>query len=201
MNQVRAFLCFSLVLFGVSLFGQTNEDNVILESLIKHYYAQRPNDTIFSRKGKIKKINVHYKPNLILINETYPFSVSETYSTIIQKFGLTELDSISLADYHKKNNNTILIDSIKGFKGNIIYKTKSEMKKVFDEGGWNNYGDTFGYKELIRVSRPGINDKKNNAFVCLSRYSGELSGCIVYFLLEKINAKWIVKRSTIVIIS
>lgn len=185
---MKHILIFILFLNGINSFGQKDMEMEIISDLIKETFTQRPNDTIFNRKGKIKKIRSFHKPQIILITETD--TSHRSYSPQYLKENLKSFDSTIHTDFLSKNKTFLTIDSIHGFDGNIIYLTNSEVKKLFDKGGWKAYHKQYEYNPIVRVSRPGINANKNRAFIYCSRISAGLDGIGIFLILEKINGKW-----------
>ena len=112
---------------GIKCFGQNDLEMEIISDLVKKYFVQKPNDTIFTRKGKIKKIKT-FSNNIILVVET-----DTSYRCKASFELMTKIDSDSHQDYLTKNKSVMKIDSIHGFNGTITYLTNSEIKKIFEK--------------------------------------------------------------------
>ena len=177
---------------SVKSFGQNDLEMEIISDLVKNYFVQKPNDTIFTRKGKIKKIKT-FSNNIILVTETDTSYRSKVSFEYLSEF-MTKIDVNSLQDFFTKNKSIIKIDSIHGFNGTITYMTNSEIKKIFDKGGRKAYQKLYGYDPIVRISRPGINSDENIAFIYLSMIDGGGSGIGFILFLEKIYGIWVSKE-------
>lgn len=184
-------------------FGQVNVDNEIIADLIRHEFKSSPNDTIFNRKGQIKQIHISRKPDVLLVNETETFLFDPNVDSLdmFRKNGLSKLDSECYLDFIEKNKSKIYIDSISYFQGTIKYLERDELKKIFKNGGWDNYHRTFGFIPLVKVSRPGHNGDKTRAFIYYSSSTDGLGGVGFYLVLEKVDGKWTVIESMLAWIS
>ena len=195
---MRKILILSiLVMTNYVGFGQIDFDNEIIADLIRSVMHQSPNDTIFNRKGQIKKINTFKKLEIVLQceTETYLFDPERNSLEMFNKNGLSSLDSDCYSDFCEKNKLKIGVDSIDNFQGTISYLTKNEIIDIFKQGGWANYYKKFGTIPIVRVSRPGISVDKNKAFIYYSESVADLAGAGYYVILEKINDKWIIKKT------
>jgi hypothetical protein len=211
MNLYKSILSvLVLLIFTVSGFSQTKTEIDIIRCCILHFYGRQPNDTIFNRKGQIKRIKTYPRKNIVLINETVSLDKilgSPNYIPDIdsiskyRKLGLSQLDSTSFNDFFSNNKIFVRIDSLKGIDLNIFYFSKSKIDKIFKVGGWDNYNKIYGYTPIFRISRPGINNKEDKAFIyCNGEFDG-LDGWGEYLLLIKVNGEWFVKESMLVWIS
>ena len=203
MQHIRIILILFWLLNGSYAFGQVNVEKEIIASTIKSVFKKLPSDTVFKRKGKIKKIRPERIPDIILVNETetYIFSPEEHCLEVYKNKGLSKIDSECYSDINEKNESKINIDSIPNFEGKIQYLTSGEINQIFENGYWNNYHNIFGWIDLVRVSRPGLNEEKNKAFIYFSSSSDGLSGIGFYLILEKVNNIWTIKESMLAWVS
>jgi len=205
MRKFKILIILAVILASTRASGQTNIENDIISALIKNEIKTLPNDTVFNRKGGISKIKMHKDLEVILVDETEMFLFDTTYYPFCsfknENYGLPSLDNESYLDFIEKNKTKIRIDSIQVFQGTIVYISSQEIENIFKHGGWENYHKNFGFKPLIKVSRPGLNNEKNKAFIYYSECSDGLSGAGFYLILEKINNKWVVKESMLAWIS
>ncbi|HON02453.1 MAG TPA: hypothetical protein PLM04_04940, partial [Paludibacteraceae bacterium] len=205
MKHLKILTIIVLTLIWTCGFGQTDIDNEIISALINSEFKSLPNDTIFNRKGEIKRIKTYKKTDILLIIETETFLFDPEVDSF-DRFknetnGLPSLDSLTYLDFIDKNKTKIQIDSIYGFQGTITYNSRQEIDNIFKQGGWDNYHKIHGYKSMIKVSRPGLNKNMTKAFIYYSSSSGGLSGAGFYLILENIDGKWIVKESMLAWIS
>ena len=204
MRQFRSIIIvFFLFLIIPNGFGQVDVDNAVISGLIRDYFKQKPNDTVFNKKGKIKKIRQYHNIDLNLVSETDSHLLdSKTDSlSLFQKRGLVSLDFKMYSDFIKNNKVTANIDSVKGFDGNITYLSTIDIKAIFDKGGWENYHKIYGFKPLVRISRLGLNTNMNRAFIYFSSSMDGLGGAGYYVILEKVNEKWVIKETMLAWIS
>ena len=176
----------------IKSFGQTDLDMEIISDLIKNFFVQKSNDTIFTQKGKIKRIKT-FSNNIILVTETDASYRSKVPFEYLTK-NMNKIDSNSYQDFLLKNRFIIKIDSIHGFNGTITYLKNSEIKQIFEKGSWKAYHKIYGYDPIVRISRPGINSEKNIAFIYFSMINSGLSGIGLFLILEKINNVWVSKE-------
>lgn len=205
MKHFKILTIIVLTLIWTRGFGQTDIDNEIISALINSEIKSLPNDTVFNRKGEIKRIKTYQKPDILLVIETETFLFDPVFDSF-NRFknetnGLPSLDSLTYLDFIDKNKTKLQIDSIYGFQGEITYISKQEIDNIFKQGGWDNYHKTQGYKSIIKASRPGLNKNMTKAFIYYSITSDGLSGAGSYLILENIDGKWIVKESMIAWIS
>lgn len=205
MRHLKILTITFLTLISESGFGQIDIENEIISALIRSEIKSLPNDTVFTRKGEIKRIKTRQNPEIILVIETETFlfdpEVNSFNSFKNDTNGLPSLDSLTYIDFIDKNKTTIQIDSIYGFQGAITYNSRQEIENIFKQGGWDNYHKTHEFKSMIKVSRPGLNLDMTKAFIYYSSSSGGLSGAGFYLILERIDGKWIVKESMLAWIS
>lgn len=185
-----------------NVFGQIDDENEIISASIKSYFKTHPNDTVYTRKGKIKKIKVYRKPEILLVAETdtikFDPETDSFFSFKKVKLRAPSVDSLTYLDFIDKNKTCILIDSIYGFQGTISYTSRQEIDNIFEHGSWDNYHKIYGYyKNLLRVSRPGFNRDMSKAYIYFRNSRAELGGSGYYFILEKIDGKWIVKDTVL----
>jgi hypothetical protein len=201
MNRISLFTVILVSLLNFKVYGQLEIENEIIAALIKSEFKSLPNDTVFNRKGEIKKIKTFISPEIILINETEIFRYYQFDQIKRDTNGLSTLDSECYGDYLSRNRSSIQIDTILNFNGKIHYVSKKIMEDTFKDGGWDNYHEVFGYKPLVKISRPGLNKSMTNALVYHSTSFGGLDGAGFYSILEKVDNKWIVRGSVLVWIS
>ena len=193
---IMKYKLFVVILFlnCINIFGQKELEIKIISDLIIELFPQKPNDTIYNRKGKIKKIRSFQKPQIVLITETDTSHRYHPYSFEYFKEYLKSIDSVTHSDFLSNNKTILTIDSIHGFDGNITYLTNSEVRQIFDKRSWTAYHKQYGYNPLVRISRPGINTNKNLALAYCSWTSDELAGIGIFLILEKVNEIWIGKE-------
>lgn len=203
MIHLKVSIIIILTLIWTHGFGQINIDNEIISALINYEFKWLPNDTSFNKRGKIKQIKIYKKPEIILIIETETFLFDPKVDSFdsFKTNGLPSLDNATYLDFIDKNKTKIQIDSIHCFQGTIAYISRQEIENIFKQGGWDNYHKTYGFKSMIKVSRPGLNNDKTKALVYYSSSSDGLSGAGFYLILEKVGNKWIVKESMLAWIS
>lgn len=199
------FIFASIIIYLaiLPLFGQSEIENKIISDLLKSKIRQQPNDTIFSKKGHIKKIKTSKKTNIVLITQTQTFLDKTEVATLeyLIDNGLPSLDSVCYTTFCYNNNSSTKIDSIIDYEVNVTYKTDYEINKIFKQGGWENYLKLFGYQSLVRVSRPGLNIENNKAFIYFSVSDDGLAGAGYYLILKKVNGNWTVIESALAWIS
>ena len=205
MRHLKILIILGLTLISTIGFGQNDIENDIISALIKSEIKSSPNDTVFTRKGQIKKIKKHKDPDVILVNETETLLFDPKVDSLgrfkNETNGLPSLDKDSYIDFQDKNKSKIQIDLIQDFNGTIVYITRQEIESIFKQGGWDNYHKTFGFKPLIKISRPGLNNDRTKAFIYYSSSVDGLGGAGFYLILEKADNKWIVKESMLAWIS
>lgn len=205
MKHMKILISLILTLICSYGFGQIDIENEIISALIKSEIKSIPNDTVFTRKGKIKKIKTFKDPDVIIVNETEIFLLDPKDGLfecfINETNGLPSLDKDSYMDFNIKNKSKIQIDSIQNFKGTISYISRQEIDSIFKQGGWDNYHKIYGYKPLIKISRPVLNNDKTKAFIYYSHSFDGLGGAGFYLILEIVDGKWIVKESSLAWIS
>jgi hypothetical protein len=108
--------------------------------------------------------------------------------------GLSLLDSLTYDDFILKNKKSIIIPKIENSQASIHILTKEELNKIFDRGGWRKHHRKYKYNPIVKISRPGINTKKDLAFIYYSETSGGLDSAGFYVILKKENGKWIEKE-------
>lgn len=189
-------IIIALNLLGTNGFGQIDIENKIISSLIKSQISSKTKQTIYNRKGEIKKIKVRKVPWILLVDETEtnPFASINDSIEILKRRGLTYLDTICYKDYKLKNSTKIHIDSISVFKGLVKYVSKKDIQTNFENFDWTGYKRNPGFL-LVKVSRPGLNLKQNKAFIYYSESFYGISGFGNYIILEKVNGKWIIIES------
>lgn len=192
-----------LTLIYTNGLGQINIENEIISAVIKHEFKSYQNDTVFTGKGKIKKIKTFKDPDVILVRETHTFLFDPKTDSLgrFKTNGLPSLDNDSYFDFIYKNKSTIQIDSIQDFKGTVTYISPQEIEIIFKQGSWKNYHKVFGFKPLLKISRPGLNKDSTKTFIYYSSSIDGLSGAGFYLILEKKDGKWIIKESMLAWIS
>jgi hypothetical protein len=186
-----------------NLIAQTQQklENEIISSLIKVQFKAHEPDTIYTRKGKIKKIRYFKVHDIVLVKETQTDRIRSNDSVIIAylKKEIQDFDTDLYYDFKEKNLHPLMIDSIKDYKAKIYYTSKTELDKIIDKGnGWMSFYRQFHSSPFVEVSRPGINKLNNRALIYFSRGFGPLSGSGVFLLLELENNEWIEKGWSLV---
>lgn len=200
MRHLKIKILIVLTMICTNVFGQIDDENEIISASIKSYFKTSPNDTVYTRKGKIKQIMIHRRPEILLVTETYPMILDpeddSSFSFKELKLSAPSIDSLTYLDFIDKNKTSIQIDSIFGFQGTISYTSRQEIDNIFEHGSWENYRKVYGYnKFLVEVSRPGFNRDMSKAFIYFRNSIDGLAGFGYYFILEKIDGKWIVKET------
>ena len=205
MRHMKILTTLILTLICAYGFGQIDIENEIISALIKSEIKSTPNDTVFTRKGQIKKIKTFKTPDVIIVNETETFLFDPKVDSLgrfkNETNGLPSLENDTYLNFIDKNKAKIQIDSVKNFSGTITYITKQAIENIFKQGGWDNYHKIYGFKPMIKISRPGLNSDMTKALIYYSSSSGGLSGAGFYLILEKVDNKWIVKESMLAWIS
>jgi hypothetical protein len=204
MGHLLKILIFLILILSNNIgFGQVDIDNEVIAELIRSEFKSSPVDTIFNRKGQIKQIHISKKPDILLVNETETFLFDpEVHSfDMFRKNGLSKLNSECYLDFIEKNKSKIHVDTISYFQGKINYMGRDELKRIFKDGGWDNYHRIFGFKPLVKVSLPGLNGDKTRAFIYYSSSTDGLGGAGFYLVLEKVDGKWTVIESMLAWIS
>ena len=170
------------------LFAQPSIEREIISTVInselKAELKLHPRDTIFNKKGQIKKIKgfifsfIYMGPNTEIERHYQPDTLFKYC-----KMSLSELDCEIFADFLTKNTSPIKLDSLK----NLQFGIKPVPKGFIGDG----------HNPIVRVSRPGMNEMKNKAFIYYSRRWGPRSGYGVYYLLIKSSNRWVIKESTL----
>lgn len=107
-------IIIALNLLGTNGFGQIDIENKIISSLIKSQISSKTKQTIYNRKGEIKKIKVRKVPWILLVDETEtnPFASINDSIEILKRRGLTYLDTICYIISLKIQLKYILIQSL-----------------------------------------------------------------------------------------
>jgi hypothetical protein len=188
-----------------NIIAQQKLENDIISSLINSEFKTPDPDTIYTRKGKIKKVKYFQVPDIVLVRETQTNTrIHGNDSTIIEflKKELPGFDIEIYNDFREKNLHPIIIDSINGYKGKIYYTSKADLNTLLDGGrGWMSFYRKYHYSPFVEVSRPGINKVQNKALVFFSQVHAPLGGSGVFLLLELESNDWIVKGWSLVWIS
>jgi hypothetical protein len=169
----------------LNLFAQPELEQEIIKTIINSQLQAdldiRPRDTIFNKKGQIKRIKgftfsfIYMKP----FTETKFYQPTDTLFNYCKKF-MTNLERETFDNFITNNLSPIRIDT--------ITKLKFGVKPLPEDF----IGD--GHNPIVSVSRPGFNLMKNEALVYYSRRWGPLSGLGAYYLLVKGPNGWIIKR-------
>jgi hypothetical protein len=77
-------------------------------------------------------------------------------------------------------------------KVKIKYLSQKEWNGIMEQGSWNQYHSIYGYIPTINLSRPGINESMNKAFIYYDAKSDKLGGAGFLITLEKVDNRWIV---------
>jgi hypothetical protein len=185
------------LIINENLKAQQHIENQIISSVIINECKSRDPDTIFTRKGKIKKIRCFQISDIVLVNETQTSRESHFNDSIVINYlkqDLPDFDTEIYYDFKERNLHPFIIDSIKGFRAKVYYASKAEINTLLDGGnGWMSFYRKYHNSTLIEVSRPGINKMGNKALIYFSRGRGPLSGIGVYLFLELENNIWTVK--------
>jgi len=136
---------------------------------------------------------------IIILSETFTQTIDTSMDSMgkFQKRGLTGLDSSTMNDFIKKNQSSVKITEFFLDQIKTIFMDKKKWDEIIKEGGWARYHSLYGYIPTISLSRPGINEKMNKAFIYYGAISDKLGGAGFYVLLEKVNNKWIIKDKII----
>jgi hypothetical protein len=205
MKHLKILAIVILTLIWTSGFGQIDIENEIISATINSEIKSLPNDTIFSRKGEFKRIKTYKNPDIILVIETETFlfdpKVNSFDSFKNEANGLPSIDNGIYLDFIDKNKTKIQVDSIHDYQGTITYITLQKLENIFKQGGWDNCLKIYGFKPIIKISRPGLNTEMTKAFIYYDSSSGRLSGAGFYLILEKVGNEWIVKESMLAWIS
>lgn len=177
------WILISLIPFN--LIAQPDIEREIISTVINSELRAELNlhtrDTIFNKKGQIKRIKgftfsfVYMKP----FTQTERNYQPDTLFNYCKK-SLSDLDRVTFEDYLGKNLSPIKLDSLK----NLQFGIKPLPKEFIGDG----------HNPIITVSRPGINELKTKAFIYYSRRWGPLSGYGAYYLLIKSSKGWIIKQ-------
>jgi hypothetical protein len=162
--------------------------STVINSELRDELKLHRRDTIFNKKGQIKRIkgftftSIYMKPYTQTERQYQP----DTLFKYCKMF-MSDLDREVFDDFLSKNLTPIRIDTIK--------KLNFEIKPLPDDF----IGD--GHNPIITVSRPGINAMKNKALIYYSRRWGPLAGFGSYYLLIKSSNGWVIKQSGMMWIS
>jgi hypothetical protein len=185
--NIKYFLTLIFIMPLGDLFSQPNIEREIISTVINsELHAElklHPRDTVFNKKGQIKRIRGFTFSSIYmdLNTETERHYQQDTLFNYC-KMSLSELDRDLFEDFLTKNLSPIRLDSLK--------EIQFEIKPI--PTGFT--GD--GHNPIVRVSRPGMNKLKNKAFIYYSRRWGPISGYGAYYLLIKSPKGWIIKEST-----
>ena len=185
------------LIINENLKAQQHIENEIISSVVTSECKASDPDTIFTRKGRIKKIRCFQISDIVLVKETQTSIESHSNDSIVihyLKQDLPDFDTEIYYDFKERNLHPFIVDSIKGFKAKVYYASKAEINTLLNGGnGWTSFYRKYHDSPLIEVSRPGINKMGNKALIYFSRGHGPLSGIGVYLLLELENNIWTIK--------
>jgi len=173
-----------ITFFTIESSAQPNIELEIISSVINSELQAElklhPRDTVFNKKGQIRKIKGFTFSSIYLGSRTeverhFQPDTLFAYCRMIS----SEIDRDLFDDFISKNHSPIKLDSLKDLQFGIKPIPEDFM------------GD--GHYPIIRVSRPGI--IMDRAFIYFSRRWGPLSGYGGYYLLRKTEKGWIVETS------
>ncbi|MDD4921908.1 MAG: hypothetical protein PHS30_05465 [Bacteroidales bacterium] len=192
---------FALLLVSMEVHAQADLENKIIASLLNDGNKLIPEYKTSKRKGWVKKFNQYKKPEFVLLNVTKSPLPEAEFDTIglFEREVLSDKDRNMLHDFCRKNRSTLKIDSVKGLEDYITFLSPSGQKKIFSKmENWHAYYGDYGLKPLVKVSRPGFNDRKNKAFIYLTYSLGKNDGAGYYLVMKKIWWKWKVKGNMLI---
>lgn len=196
-NVILIFLTFTIVSFSVQ--GQTDIEKEIFSYLIEEEFSPVPDESIIEGNEQNKILKDQEEISIVIISESRIQTFNTGFDSLegFQKRGLPSLDLYTMNDFFKKNQNSIKIAkfSLSGIK--IIYMSKDEWDGIMKQGSWKQYHSIYGYIPTINLSRPGINESMNKAFIYYDAKSDKLGGAGFLITLEKVDNKWIIKEKII----
>jgi hypothetical protein len=177
-----------MVFYGA--YGQTDVESEIISDLI---------EAEFGSVHEQSDPNENDKNSIIVISETFIQTIDTSNISLMKflKSGLTNLDSIMINDFIKKNQSSVNVPKFKIDQIKTIFMDRQKWDAKLKEGGWAGYHDTYGYIPTINVSRPGMNKIKKKAFIYYDVKSDKLGGAGFYLILENAADKWTIKEKII----
>jgi hypothetical protein len=189
------YIGFLIAFINISfpnIYSQTKIEQEIISSVINEELQAELNlhhrDTIFNKKGQIKRIKGFTFSSIYLGDKTvieHPIH-PDTLSKYCIRMSL-EIDQEIFHDFIINNLEPIKLDSLY----DLHFQKKSIPKNFMGNG----------HNPIINVSRPGINKMKDKAFIYYSRRWGPLSGYGGYYLLQKTSEGWKIKATVLAWIS
>jgi asparagine synthetase A len=191
------FLTFSIVFCSVH--GQTDIEKKIISDLIAEEFSPVPDESVINENGQKKNLTDQEESSIIIISESNTRTLDTRVDSLeeFHRIGLAGLDLYTMNDFFKKNQSSVKITKFYLDKIKIIYVSQKEWVKIMEQGGWAQYHSIYGYIPAINVSRPGINEKMNKAFIYYDAKSDKLGGAGFFIILENVNNKWIIKEKVI----
>lgn len=196
-NVILLLLAFPTVMFTVQ--GQTDIEKEIISYLIEEEFSPVPDESFTDGNEQNKNLKDQEEISIIIISESRIQTFITRFDSLerFQQRGLASLDLYTLNDFFKKNQTSIEIAKFSLDKINIIYMSPEEWDGIMKQGGWTQYHSLYGYIPVINVSRPGINESLNKAFIYYDAKSDKLGGSGFLITLEKVDNKWIIKEKII----
>lgn len=196
-NVYLLFLTFSIVYCSVH--GQTAIEEEIISDLIEEEFGPVPAESVIHGNEQKKNLTDPKQSSIIIISESSIQTMDTRVDSLekFQRIGLASLDLYTMNDFFKKNLSSTKITKFYLDKIKIIYMSQKEWDGIMEQGGWKQYHNNYGYIPTINLSRPGINESMNKAFIYYDAKSDKLGGAGFFIILEKVNNKWIVKEKII----
>jgi hypothetical protein len=194
------FLLFLALQIGcINLQGQTDTEKEIISSLIEEEFSQDPDDSIEDGNEENKNLRDQEEIDIVIILESRIQSIDTVFYSLagFQKMGLASLDLNTMNDFYNKNQKSIQIKKFCSNEVKIKYLSQKEWNEIMDQGSWKHYHSIYGYIPTINLSRPGINEGMNKAFMYYDAKTDKLGGAGFYVMLEKVEEKWVIKEKII----
>lgn len=194
---IMLFLIFQIVLFSVQ--GQTDIEKEIISSLIEEVFSPVSDESFTDGNDQNKNLKDQEEISIVIISESCIQTFNARFDSLegFQKRGLASLDLYAMNDFYEKNQSSVEITEFSLEKIKIIYLSKDEWDGIMKQGYWKHYHDLYGYIPVINLSRPGINESLDKAFIYYDEKSDKLGGSGFLITLEKVDDKWIIKEKII----
>ena len=171
-----------ILLLSTNLYSQKSEEYELMATVISSTLLNELSirqDTIYNKKGQIKKIK-GFKLSFIYMSDSTQAAPHQRDSDFkfLEKY-FTFLTKDIYNDFVQKNKFPIKIDSLRGIK----YEIRPIPKNITTQN------------PIICVSRPGINDMKDKALIYFSLLWGGRVGYGSLYLLQKTASGWVIKES------
>lgn len=110
----------------------------------------------------------------------------------------TALNS-AIEDFIRKNSVDTELVFPKKLSEKIVLIPEQKVRDIHDSahsGGdaWGSIKSRFGVEEIYQVSRPGIDDKRSVALVCVNYASARAASTGRFYILRFDGAKWVVQK-------